>query len=196
MKPALGSPEFLLHFATPLNTRCVIFGLSMAKLRQSASCQSPAILQPMRFIPLLCLPLLLMACASTDQTRVSTAAATPLNDFNLGNAPIPEVLKVAQRSPYAAPASQECPALAAEIAALDAVLGPDVDAADKKSGDFVGDEAANALQRTAEGIVPFRGWIRKLTGAERHSREVSNAIAAGSMRRAYLKGIRYTIKCS
>ena len=140
-----------------------------------------------------------MACASTDQTRVSTAAATPLNDFNLGNAPIPEVLKIAQRNPYAAPVSQECPALATEIAALDAVLGPDVDAADaagKKNIDFVGDEAANALQRTAEGIVPFRGWIRKLTGAERHSREVSNAIAAGSMRRAYLKGIRYAIKCS
>lgn len=143
--------------------------------------------------------MLLMACASTDQTRVSTAAATPLNDFNLGNAPIPEVLKIAQRSPYAAPASQECLSLAADIAAFDAVLGPDVDNADavgKKDGDIVGDEAANALQRTAEGIVPFRGWIRKLTGAEKHSNAVAAAIAAGTMRRGFLKGIRFARDCS
>ena len=41
----------------------------------------------------------------------------------------------------------------------------------------------------AGGIVPFRGWVRKLSGAERHARDVAAAIGAGAVRRAFLKGI-------
>jgi hypothetical protein len=37
--------------------------------------------------------------------------------------------------------------------------------------------------------VPFRGWVRKLSGAERYSRQVAAAIAAGAARRAFLKGL-------
>ncbi len=37
--------------------------------------------------------------------------------------------------------------------------------------------------------MPFRGWIRRLSGAERHARDVAAAIAAGTARRAFLKGV-------
>ena len=70
----------------------------------------------------------LAACSTTDQTRVTSTAVTPLNDLNLVNAPIPEVLAAAQRGPYALPVEPDCPALASEIKALDEALGPDLDA--------------------------------------------------------------------
>ena len=57
------------------------------------------------------------------------------------------------------------------------------------------DAAGNALQRTAEGVVPFRGWVRKLSGAERYSRQVAAAIAAGTVRRAFFKGLGQAQGC-
>jgi hypothetical protein len=45
-------------------------------------------------------------------------------------------------------------------------------------------------------VIPFRGWVRKLDGAERHSKEVAAAIAAGSVRRAFLKGVGQTLGCA
>ena len=41
----------------------------------------------------------------------------------------------------------------------------------------------------ASDVIPFRGWIRKLSGAERHDKYVQAAITAGAVRRAYLKGL-------
>jgi hypothetical protein len=37
--------------------------------------------------------------------------------------------------------------------------------------------------------------VRKLSGAERYSREVAAAIAAGTIRRAFLKGMRQAAGC-
>jgi hypothetical protein len=41
----------------------------------------------------------------------------------------------------------------------------------------------------------FRGWVRKLSGAERYSKQVAAAIAAGSIRRAFLKGLGQAAAC-
>ena len=62
--------------------------------------------------------------------------------------------------------------------------------------DRVGDAANDALMGAAQSVIPFRGWVRKLDGAERHSREVAAAIAAGSVRRAFLKGVGQTLGCA
>ena len=59
----------------------------------------------------------------------------------------------------------------------------------------VGNAAVGALQKTVEGAIPFRGWVRKLTGAERYSRKVAAAITAGSIRRAFLKGVAAADGC-
>jgi hypothetical protein len=151
-----------------------------------------------------CLLAALAACSTTEQTRVTSTVATPLNDLNLVNAPIPEALAAAQRGPYALPAEQDCQALANEIKALDEVLGPDLDAPPSEANRGLlerGTEAASgaafgALQRTAEGVIPFRGWVRKLTGAERYSKRVAAAITAGGVRRAFLKGVRAAGNCA
>ncbi|HEY0819951.1 MAG TPA: hypothetical protein VGD46_14300, partial [Rhizobacter sp.] len=49
-------------------------------------------------------------------------------------------------------------------------------------------EAVGSLRGAAEGVVPYRRWVRKLSGAERYSQDVAAAIAAGTVRRAFLKG--------
>jgi hypothetical protein len=137
------------------------------------------------------------------QQAVTQAAVTPLNDLNLVRAEIPEVLRAAAREPYVAPMDKTCAGLTTAIQALDAVLGADLDtpptAANPslidRGSNAAGDAASGALRRTAEGVIPFRGWVRKLTGAERYSREVAAAITAGTIRRAYLKGLGQSAAC-
>ncbi|CAM3985688.1 hypothetical protein [Roseateles saccharophilus] len=141
----------------------------------------------------------LSACASSSQDKVATAATTPLSDLNVVRADIPDVLKAAAAAPYALPADASCAVLAAGVHALDEVLGPDLDAPASAGSpgllDRGEDAATGALQRTAEGVIPFRGWVRKLSGAERYARHVSAAITAGGVRRGYLKGLAAAKAC-
>ena len=120
-----------------------------------------------------------------------------MSDLNLGRDEIPAPLLAARRNAYAIPAGPGCEAITTEVLALDAVLDPDLDTPasaarpglTERGASAVGDAAANALRGAAEGVLPFRGWVRKLTGAERYSREVMSAVASGVVRRAYLKGL-------
>lgn len=152
----------------------------------------------MRFL-LLFLLTLLVGCATTDQSKVAQAVTAPLNDLNLVNAPIPESLARAQKGPYAVPEEPGCSALLAEVGALDADLGPDLDTPASESNPSLiergSDLAIGAVRRTAEGVVPYRRWVRKLSGAERYSKQVAAAIAAGTVRRAYLKGMAHARGC-
>jgi hypothetical protein len=151
--------------------------------------------------------LVLAACAascSTQQTDgMASAAASPLSDLNLINAPIPEVLLAARAAPYARPASVTCEAMLADIRSLDEVLGADLDTPPtdanpglvERAGSLAAEQATSSLRRTAEGVIPFRSWIRKLTGAERYSKQVAAAISAGTVRRAFLKGMAVAQQC-
>ena len=155
------------------------------------------------------LPLLLSACATQKDIsspsggeRVSDAASTPLSDLNLVRAEIPPALVEAQKAPYRLPEAG-CATVGAELAQLEAVLGADLDVPPSASrpsliergGTTVGDAAVGALRGAAEGVVPLRSWVRKLTGAERYSKEVAAAIAAGTVRRSYLKGVGQSRGC-
>ncbi|MBI3901861.1 MAG: hypothetical protein HY306_02790 [Nitrosomonadales bacterium] len=77
--------------------------------------------------------------------------------------------------------------------ALDAALGSDIDISNSPSNpsavNIVREAAANTIKGAAESFVPFRSWLRKLTGADRYSKDISLAIASGTIRRAYLKGL-------
>ena len=146
----------------------------------------------------------LVACSTPEKSRISDAGSAPLADLNIVRANIPVVLLEAKKQPHAIPSDQTCSALTGQIQALDEALGPDLDAPASESNPSLiergvttaGDAAVDAIKGAAEGILPFRGWLRKLTGAERHSKEVSAAIAAGSVRRSFLKGFRAARNCS
>ena len=146
----------------------------------------------------------LSACTAPEKSRVSEAATTPLSDLNLVHASIPAVLAHAQKGPYITPLDQSCGALLAEVRSLDEVLGSDLDAPASASNPgliergstAVGNAAVGAIKGAAQGVVPYRSWVRKLSGAERYSKEVSAAIAAGTVRRAFLKGMSLARGCS
>lgn len=146
--------------------------------------------------------------ALLQQSGVVQTATQPLNDLNLMKARIPPVLTAAQRGPYAIPPDDSCAALQTELLALDAALGPDIDAGGGSGNDpglvgrateFVGDAAMDSVRGTVnsvvDGVIPLRSWVRRLSGAERQSRAVAAAIRAGSLRRPFLKGWAWAKGC-
>lgn len=135
--------------------------------------------------------------------RVGQAAITPLTDLNVVQQKIPEVLLFARDvGAYSVPEKLDCASVQNEINRLDAALGADFDAEGKgkpslleRGGDMAENYGVGFVRRTMEGFVPFRSWLRKLTGAEKHSKQVAAAITAGGVRRAYLKGLRQGLGC-
>lgn len=153
---------------------------------------------------------LLVACSTAEKTAERATKETqqgvtaPLTDLNLVRVEIPAVLAGAAKGPYAAPEEWSCPAIAAEIAELDAALGADLDTPVTKVNpsliergvNLATDTAVRQVRSVTTVVVPYRNWVRQLSGAERYSKEVSAAIAAGTIRRAYLKGLGRGENCS
>ena len=140
------------------------------------------------------------------QTRpnLRDAVTAPLDDLNLKHTNIPDVLKRAVAGPYDMDGLKRCEAIAGEVGRLDEALGPDLDeppAPDKRTrGQKVkqaaGDAAVGAIGSKTRSLLPFRGWVRKLSGAERRDKRVAEAITAGKIRRGYLKGVGMRMNCA
>ncbi len=166
-----------------------------------------------RFVLILFPVLLLSACNAggsvMDGARqfgsgVGAAATAPLDDLNLRRQYIPTVLLQAEANPYDLRNLNQCAPIAAEIARLNEALGPDTDEPPVQDGSFLSERAADAASAAAldairdatTDFIPGRGWVRRLSGAEQHSRHVQSAIQAGRMRRAFLKGIGMQRNCA
>ena len=133
---------------------------------------------------------------TSDQLKresVQGAATAPLRDLNMIRTQIPEILLETLKDPYARPPRNwKCPALTALVRPLDAALGPDIDLAppgDENLMDRGRQTALSVAGDLASGAIPFRGVVRRLSGANSHDRLVQSAIVAGNVRRAYLKGL-------
>lgn len=155
------------------------------------------------FPALASLLLITNACTNTQQTSVKNAVTAPLHDLNMLKTNIPPVLIEAAKAPYLQPDTYRCMELNEKIAALSEVLPADIDQPKKEETSLLQKGAKEAedvvigtLHKTTTSVIPYRNWVRKLTGAERHSKTVKNALLAGSVRRAYLKGIRTAYNCS
>lgn len=154
------------------------------------------------------LPILLITCGcataradgspqiqtSSEANRESLqgAASAPLRDVNLLRSKIPDVLLRAMADPYQRPLPATCNRLGVLVVELNQALGDDLDEPDAEDQSLMvrGKGAAlGAVAGLASDMIPFRGWVRQLTGAERHDRLVAAAITAGGVRRAYLKGL-------
>jgi hypothetical protein len=131
---------------------------------------------------------------------IKGAATAPLRDLNVMRAEIPELLLQAMADPYARPPrNYKCPQLIALIRPLDDILGPDIDRVNIEDQDMMDRGKSTALGTAADlasGAIPFRGVVRKLSGAEKHDRLVRDAITAGAVRRAYLKGLGEAKGCN
>ena len=139
-------------------------------------------------------------------TRVGMreAVTAPLSDFNLMRKKVPPVLAAAAEDPYKLPGDAECPALEDEIRRLDLALGPDADmprGADKptmrrRASHAASDAALDAVRDLTTGWIPFRGTVRRLTGASYNQDQAEDATQAGVIRRAYLKGLGLQKGCA
>nr|WP_295106454.1 hypothetical protein [uncultured Caulobacter sp.] len=165
----------------------------------------------MRALPaLLLLAVAGPAIAQTDQGTMQQhdtfrdAATAPLEDLNLKQKSIPAVLQRAVADPYDMTGLNRCEPIAAEIGRLDAALGPDLDEApppdNRSKGKKVADAAygvgVSGVRDTTRDVLPFRSWIRKLTGAAKHDRAIAKAIQSGGVRRGYLKGVGMRMNCA
>lgn len=146
----------------------------------------------------------LTACSSgrTADTRrgVTDAAYIPLRDVGLMRPEIPLLLRNLQY-PYSTATLGDCTAVAREIANLDAVLGPESYQPGPnrniwdRSGDFVEEQVIDAAEGTASDLIPFRSWVRRISGASRAEREALRAVANGQQRRTFLRGYGASLGC-
>lgn len=133
------------------------------------------------------------------------AVTAPLTDLNLRRQEIPQILQDAVTKPYDLAGLDHCEDIAREVTELDGLLGEDFDEPppppDQRTNTEKGKAMANhaavgAMRNAARSLIPFRGLVRQVTGAERHQKEVDTAIQAGKVRRAYLKGVGMNKNCA
>lgn len=112
-------------------------------------------------------------------------ATTPVTDLNLKKDEIPALLLAAQERPYTLSGLSRCPQIAAAVSELNAVLGDDIDLPqDSKRRVSTG----RVAQSVVGSLIPFRGVIREISGANQQERMFQAAIQAGFARRSFLKG--------
>jgi len=114
------------------------------------------------------------------------AVTQPLSDLGLRSKDIPEILLTAQEAPYDLSGVADCPSLRGEIARLEEVLGPDADAPQEERG--IVNRVLGVGGDVLGGMIPFRGIVRRLSGAHADEKELEAAVYAGVARRSYLKG--------
>lgn len=130
----------------------------------------------------------------TNQTvTAKDVAETPLSDLNLAKDPIPDILLKAEKDPYSTANLRRCSQYAEAVRDLDAVLGPDYDLATPEQRRI---SAGKVAQAVVGSFIPFRGVIREVSGASKHEAEFRQAILAGMMRRAFLKGMGLKLGCT
>jgi hypothetical protein len=137
-------------------------------------------------------------------TGFGDALTSPLEDLNLKKTAIPDALVRSQANPYDMTGLDHCEAIAAEIGGLDTLLGPDLDEAPppdtasgtQKAARQVKGAAVDAAGDRVHNLIPFRGLLRRLTGAEHNARAVQDAIRSGEVRRGYLKGVGMRMNCA
>ena len=141
----------------------------------------------------------LQTAEDAQKSSLTHAITAPLRDVNLMRSKIPVVLKDAFDDPYRRPTPANCSGIIDEVTRLNAALGDDLDADEVKKVSMGGrakEEALNAIAGLASDVIPFRGWVRKITGAEKHDKTIQQSIAAGAVRRAYLKGLGEARGCN
>ena len=108
----------------------------------------------------------------------------------------PDILVRAADAPYDRPDQIGCASILSEIDALDLVLGPDLDQLPEE--DEASDTDGNAVLSGAIASLiglPYRGIVRRLSGAGKREEMLRKAILAGMVRRGFLKGLSLDAGC-
>jgi hypothetical protein len=143
---------------------------------------------------MICLIVLAGPTAQAAETgSVGRAVGQPFRDLSLIQDKAPEVLKRAAEGPYDLTRIADCPQLRQEIADLDAALGPDLDELGTSKGTTVDSLAADLIGGVVK--LPFRGILRRVSGAQAREEAMRAAVLAGMVRRGFLKGRLSQLAC-
>ena len=128
--------------------------------------------------------------------HVEDAVTQPAKDVNLKKEEIPERLLEIQGAPYDLTGMDRCTAILAEIQDLRPLLGPDVNEDPDLSR---AEKRERSVSRVAGGLlgglIPFRGVLREVTGANAAEQRYRKALSAGFARRSFLKGVAFSRGC-
>ena len=128
--------------------------------------------------------------------HMENAVTQPARDVNLKKNEIPARLLEIQKAPYDLSDIDGCRAITAEIASLRPMLGPDVNEDPRLTR---AEKRERSVSRVAGGIlgglIPFRGVVREVTGANAEELRHQQAMAAGFARRSFLKGMAHSQGC-
>ncbi|KAJ8139030.1 hypothetical protein OY671_007756 [Metschnikowia pulcherrima] len=129
------------------------------------------------------------AVAPKDVTA-GDVVTKPSPDMNPKKEDIPPILSNARDKPYDSTGSRPCSDSQGEVRRLDAVSGDDIDVVEEKTA---GEKRGNTVGSLAKSVVgssiPFGGIIREISGANENQRQWQVALYAGSVRRAFIKGV-------
>lgn len=136
------------------------------------------------------------------QSGVSEAAMSPFEDINLKRDRIPERLKKI-KNPYEVNPDISCSEIGSEVMALNDLLGRDWDvpppekaALKERAADGASTAFLDTVASEASGLIPYRGVVRTVSGANRHAKKVRKAYERGSHRRTFLKGLGLVKGCA
>ena len=124
-------------------------------------------------------------------------AAQPVRDVGAARTPIPPVLERAEANPYGLAGTRSCTQIRSGIADLTAALGPDFPPG---PGPGTRENRAGKLAEAGgktivNGLIPFRGLVREISGAAPQQRRLAAASSAGLARRGFLRGLAVARNC-
>lgn len=123
-----------------------------------------------------------------EESTIKDTANTVAEPFDGKEVP-PKLLAI-QGDPYSLAGLGKCAAIVKEVGELNEVLGADVNEQVDKDRAKKREETAGRVAGTvAGGIIPFRGLIGEVTGANAERRRYALAVYAGTVRRGFLKGV-------
>lgn len=134
--------------------------------------------------------------ASQAAGSAERMAAQPLRDLNIVRDGVPPELTAIMDEPYSLKGLSGCADYQREIARMTTLVGPDVDSAAARAAAGTSTEfVLGTAESVVAGLVPGRGIIRRVSGADAAARHAQAAALAGSLRRAFLKGRAGGMNC-
>lgn len=119
----------------------------------------------------------------------------PIRDAGLMSVDIPDPLVRATIDPYALPDDASCAEVRSEIGALSGVLGSDLVADAGPPGGRVGRLAEAGGRAAVNSLIPFRTFVREVTGAAPAQRRFQAAVDLGYARRGFLRAVYRLRNC-
>lgn len=139
--------------------------------------------------------------ARDQQGGFLNAAATPLRDVGIIRPDVPDLIENLTYPYEMQGLAEGCPAVLYEIGRLDAILGDESYQPSQgrsmyaRAGSAAGDYAVDSVADAAADLVPYRSWVRRLSGARGRDRKAAAAYALGEQRRTFLRGFGAALGC-